>query len=273
MVARTSRNEANERAERMRGNARFGAVCAALLCAAPCLFAARAVPPLDGAVNDHARLLSVAERQELGAFLAEFDRQTDSQIAVLTVPSLEGEDIDSFALRVAESWKIGKAGTDSGVLLVVALQERGISIKTGYGAEGALTDAKCGLIIRNVLAPAFRDKRYSAGIISAAKTIAGVISGDAAEAGAAEAAEPLEESAVSPEAILVAIFFFIVFFSGFVNRIGSRRFGRGLFFVPLFLGGLGQSGSSGGHSPGGSSPRGFSGGGGRFGGGGASGKW
>jgi hypothetical protein len=99
------------------------------------------VPPLRGRVNDLAGTLDPDVAARLEGRLADFERETTHQIAVLTIPSLEGEPIEPFALRVAEAWRLGQAGVDNGILLVVAPRDRRARIEVGYGLEGVVPDA------------------------------------------------------------------------------------------------------------------------------------
>jgi uncharacterized protein len=236
-------------------------------------------PPLNGPVNDLAGILRPQEKSEITSFLLNLNQNSKAQIAVLTIPTLDGDDMESFSMGVADTWQIGDKKLDSGALLVIALAEHEIAIKTGYGVEGNLTDAKCGLIIRNVLAPAFQQKQYGPGIYEAVKTMAGVILED--------------ETLISPKAqedratdtVSGAIFsaiFMLIMFCAFVWIGGSRRrTGFRSSFAGAMLGsalgnmaGRGGSRSSfGGGFSGGGFSGGFSGGGGSFGGGGAHGRW
>ncbi len=224
------------------------------------------VPPLTGPVEDKAAILSPEEKQELEQFLLALDRQTGVQIAVLTIPSLEGESLEAFSMETAETWKLGQEGEDNGILLLVALAERAIRIEVGYGLESTLTDAKSGLIIRSVMAPRFREGRYGQGIIEAVRNMAGIATGNE---------EILSEQVRNPDTrdnddTFAGLIFFIIFtlimLSGFGKRGGLIR----LLFLGSLLGGGRRGGGFGG---GGFSGGGFSGGGGGFGGGGASGGW
>ena len=115
------------------------------------------VPALNGRVNDNAKLMSSRERQEAEEYLAAVEKQSGVQIAVLTVKSLQGESLEVYANDVFEKWGLGKKGQDNGVLLLVAYNERGVRIEVGYGLEGTLTDTKCGIIIRNIIIPEFKE--------------------------------------------------------------------------------------------------------------------
>lgn len=121
-------------------------------------------PPLTGRVNDYARMLSTATAQSLDRTLAGFEQQTSNQVVVLTVPTLEGDTIEDFAIRVGEAWKIGRKEKNNGVLLILAKKERKIRIEVGTGLQGALPDITAGQIIRNVIAPPLRKGDFDAGI-------------------------------------------------------------------------------------------------------------
>jgi uncharacterized protein len=239
----------------------------------PASLGALAIPAMSGPVNDLAGIMSTTERESLTEYLLQVDRQTAAQIAVLTVPSLEGDDIESFSIRTAEKWQLGEQDTDLGVLIVVALAEHAMRIETGYGAESELTDAKCGLIIRNIMAPAFRNGNYGEGISGASRLIAETLTGGV------EAQEQFAQMETTAERGRVTTglgtgFFFFFLFCFLMISISSHGRGRrymGMPFIyPTQFPGKGRNGFGGGSSFGGSS---FRGGGGGFGGGGASGRW
>ena len=99
------------------------------------------VPPLRGRVNDYAGVMSQEQARTLESRLAQFEQETGHQVAVLTIPTLNGEDIEGFSIRVAETWKIGKKGFDNGVIFVAAIKDRRLRFEVGYGLEGILPDA------------------------------------------------------------------------------------------------------------------------------------
>lgn len=121
-------------------------------------------PPLGGRVNDLAGMLSPETRQRLEQQLAGFERETSNQIAVLTVPSLQGDDIESFAIRVAEAWKLGREGRDNGVLLIIAGAERKVRIEVGMGLQGVLPDLTAARIIRETMRPYLKADNFDQGI-------------------------------------------------------------------------------------------------------------
>jgi uncharacterized protein len=126
--------------------------------------AALEVPPLAAPVTDLAQLLSADQADQLNKLLLDYQSETSNQFAVLIVPSLEGEVLESYSIRVAESWALGQADKDNGLLLLIALAERRLRIEVGYGLEGVLTDAFCGRVIDNTIVPQFKKGEYFAGI-------------------------------------------------------------------------------------------------------------
>jgi uncharacterized protein len=122
------------------------------------------VPKLEGRVNDYAKILTSQEREALNATLAQYEIETTHQIVVLTVPSLDGEAIDTFSLRVANTWKLGRKGLDNGVLVTVAPTERRVRIELGIGMNRFVSDADAKRIIEETMAPEFRAGHFGKGI-------------------------------------------------------------------------------------------------------------
>ena len=229
------------------------------------------VPPLKGRINDRAGVLSSSESRDLENYLAGVEKATGAQIALLTIPSLEGESLESYSFRVADSWQLGSADKDNGALLLIAMEEKKIRIEVGYGLEAVLTDAMSGYIIREAIVPEFKKGKFDRGIAAGLKSMGGVVTGDTPIS-----VEQINESQQQESEGGVSIFFLIFIFVFFFGRIGRyRRYRRrgmspmGAFFLGSMLGGASRGGSSSGGFGGG----GFSGGGGGFGGGGASGGW
>jgi uncharacterized protein len=153
----------------------LAAACSVLAEWAITAAAAPAFPRPTGYVNDFAHLLDPAARVSLEARLAQFDRATGNQIAVAIFPDLGGTPITDFTVGLEEAWKVGRRGRDNGVLLLVALRERQVRIEVGYGLESQITDAGAGTIIREILAPAFRQGRYADGLTGAVDALIGLI--------------------------------------------------------------------------------------------------
>ncbi len=154
---------------------------ALLLCACLAAFAALAadVPYLSGRVVDNAEILGAATKRKLNDRLKAHEAETTHQIAVLTVPSLEGESVESYAEQVFSTWKLGQKGKDNGVLVLVAPHERRMRIEVGYGLEGTLTDVAASRIIRNVMTPRFKEGNFDAGVEEGVQAVIGQLTGSA----------------------------------------------------------------------------------------------
>lgn len=137
------------------------------------------VPYLTGRVTDNAEILSPEVNRSLSERLKAHEQRTRNQIAVLTIPTLDGESIEDYALRVFESWKLGQKGEDNGVLIVVVPNDRRMRIEVGYGLEGTLTDAMAGRIIQNIMAPRFKNGDFDGGIADGAGAVMELLEGGA----------------------------------------------------------------------------------------------
>ncbi len=126
-----------------------------------------ALPTLTGRVVDRAEILSPDEEASLTRKLEEIERETSVQFVIATIPSLEGEPIEDFSIRLAEEWKIGQAGLDNGAILLVVPSERRVRIEVGYGLEPVIPDGLAGRIIRERIAPAFQARSYYEGLLAA----------------------------------------------------------------------------------------------------------
>jgi uncharacterized protein len=155
---------------------RSGGSLALLACLIVPLSAAE-VPFLSGRVNDLAEILSPATVRDLEQVLKSHEDSTSNQVVILTVRTLEGEAIESYALRVAESWRLGQKGKDNGVLLLIARDERGVRIEVGRGLEGDLPDITCGQIIRHEIVPRFKKGDYDGGVRAGTEAILAAIKG------------------------------------------------------------------------------------------------
>jgi uncharacterized protein len=244
----------------------------ALLLTAPAF--ALTFPTLSGRVVDDANIIDSNTRAALTQKLADFESKSSDQLVVVTLPSLQGTSIEDFGVQLGRHWQIGQRGTNNGVLLIVAPNERKVRIEVGYGLEGTLTDAISRLIIENSIAPRFRANDYSGGITRGVDDIIQVLSGDAEEwkQRAAQRPDPKPNwSGITGILLLFLIFVLISFIIGGASSQqvrGRRRRGVWIGGWPAGSGSSWSSGSGGGFSGGG-----FSGGGGSFGGGGASGSW
>jgi uncharacterized protein len=226
---------------------------------------ALAVPPLGARVSDSAEIIGAESKARLEATLTAYEKKTGHQLAVLTVPSLEGDPIEDYSMRVVEAWKLGRAGQNDGILLLVAKNDRKMRIEVGYGLEGDLPDAEAGRITRQIMTPRFRAGDYEGGIAAAVDAIMAKTGGDPAPDSAGTASAPRQQNSPSWTWIVVVLIW--LFFGGLpMVLIGLVR--------GIWGGGGSWSSGGGGWSSGSSdSGGGFSGGGGSFGGGGASGSW
>lgn len=135
-------------------------------------------PDPVGFVTDTAKILNVEIRESLENELRTFARSNGYEIAVLVVPSLEGETVENYAVKVFEKWKIGNSKLDTGVLFLIAIEDRQMRIEVGYGAEPVLTDSASSQILNNVVKPLFKEGKYGEGIIAGVKNIENVLSGE-----------------------------------------------------------------------------------------------
>lgn len=233
-----------------------------------------AVPKNDGWVTDLAGMLSPTQERELETLMESYKQGTTHEIALLTIPSLEGDDLGRFALRVGREWGIGGKEKNNGAILVVSKADRALRIEVGRGLEGNLTDSISGRIIRDVIVPEFKQGRFAAGLKAGVVAIHEAIGGnygripDRSRDGAARVALVL----------LVVCMIVVAVILRSINGTGTyrRRSALGPIFWGSMLGGRrGGGGGFGGFGGGGGGGGGFSGfgGGGGFSGGGASGSW
>lgn len=265
-------------------------------------------PKLRERVNDLAEMMTTEEVSMLESKLKRIEEETSNQIAILTIPSLEGEVLEEFSIRVVEKWKLGQKDKDNGLLILLAQKERKIRIEVGYGLEGTMTDAISGRIIDHVITPNLRadEGRAFNALDKSIDMIEGVIAGEFTD----DDIGPVDDIESNGYGIIVGMIMFVVylFFTAVFGAVSvllgaivgmvialctGILLGLGIwwvlilavagFFVGLAIGlmesgggfgggGYGGGGYGGGGYSGGSSG-GFSGGGGSFGGGGASGSW
>lgn len=266
------------------------------------LFALNVPPKPTGYVNDRAALLSAATRNQLERELKTFEAETSNQIVVVTIASLEEENLEDFSIRLAEQWKIGQKGKDNGVILLISREDRAARIEVGYGLEGALPDLTAKLIIERELLPRFREGKFDEGVQRAVQAVIAATKGEYQAENPVQSKTSLLETwvimfglisliiglliplfirPISSFQIMLLIFSFVIgsmvsviflFFCLFLTLANMGRKGSN-----YTLGSPGRKSSDWGGFSSGSFPsgggRGFGGGGGSFGGGGASGRW
>lgn len=217
-----------------------------------------------GPVNDFAEVIPDITERQLSAHLSELQRRTGDAVVIVTLPSLDGGQIDDFANRLYARWGIGARGRDNGVLLLTAIEERKARIEVGYGLEALLPDARTGRILRESIFPQFKQKRYGAGIVAGTAQIVQCIAAGRADPflSRGDPARSRRQSARKTNPLVK-----LLFGIGFLYM--AIRHPRFLLFLLLTSGRSGGRSSGGGFGGGG-----FGGfGGGSSGGGGASGGW
>ena len=193
-------------------------------------FAQKPVPELWGLhVHDEANVLSQQSVERLENQLKLYEDSTSNQIAILIILSLDGEIVEEFALRVAETWKLGQKEKDNGALLLVAIDDRKMRIEVGDGLEGVLTDALSNRIIRNEMAPHFREDDYDAGVQAAIHAMISAIGGE-------YVADPSDENG-SELGWKMRLFMgaFVFFILGVFTFVGLFTTGCGGWFLYAFL--------------------------------------
>jgi len=195
------------------------------------------VPRLRGRVNDYAGMMPRERSQELERRLAAFEKETSHQIVVLTVPSLDGDPLEDFSIRVAEAWKIGQQGYANGAILLIAQKERKIRIEVGRGFEGILPDATASRIVREVIAPRFRAGDFAGGIEAAVDMMIKVTRGEQLPA---PAARQQRRKSYNFDSIVATVFMVGLF--ALIVGISQRNAPRGGFGGAATAGVLGQVG-------------------------------
>ena len=220
------------------GRRRTRAALAALaLLLAGTSLAAVEVPFLSARVNDTARMLSDEQRQRVETILTELEQTTGAQGAVLTIDTLDGEPIEDFALRVAETWKLGQKGKDNGVLVLIARDDRKMRIEVGYGLEGALTDALSSRILDEIMRPRFRAGDFGGGIEAAADAIARTIRGEQALPAEAPPGQSFADAPWWGRALGLGMFVLVVgiFSAVAVFGPGCQSWFLYFFLMPFYL--------------------------------------
>lgn len=232
------------------------------------LFAATPIPSLQSEVTDTAGLLSGREQEILRQRVADLNSRRDIQLAVLLERSLSGEPIESRALRVAEQWKLGKKGSDRGLVFLLAVQDRDMRLEVGYGLEAEIPDAVAKRILSDRIAPILRTGKFFDAFSTLVSTIEEVLESPG---------KPLKPHRKGtglnlPLLFMLLLLLFIALPLQFFLPTSGVRGGQRRYRDDWYGGG-GFGGGGGGFGGGGFGGGGFGGGGGGFGGGGASSRW
>ncbi|MDT4831703.1 TPM domain protein [compost metagenome] len=248
------------------------------------LVKARQIPESSNRlVTDYTQTLTSEQIGRLEQKLIAFDDSTSNQIAVVLVKTVSDYDINEYALELGRKWGVGGKEKNNGIVLLIALGDRKLSIQTGYGLEGALPDIYTKRIIENDIKPYFKSGNYYEGIDAGVDAIIALTKGEYKnnKAAAQESSNKGAGGIGAGLIILIVIIIFIIGKRGGGGRGGEIISGRGVgeaLLWGMLLGGGGRhrdrGGFGGGGFGGGSSGGGFGGfGGGSFGGGGSSGSW
>lgn len=194
------------------------------------------VPRLEGRVTDLAGLFTSTEAAGLDRALGDLENETGAQVAVLTIPTLDGRPIEDFSIRVVDAWRLGEAERDNGALILIARDDRRIRIETGYGIEGVLPDALAGRIIDQVMTPAFRQGDFAGGTRAAIDVIGAAIRGDPDLGARLPAARPSSNTVV-PGLAAVVIFLAVIgtFAMSALFSKGCTAWFLYLFLTPFFF--------------------------------------
>jgi uncharacterized protein len=271
-----------------------------LVCASwsPLSAAQVAVPPLTGHVIDQTGTLTAEQKAALEQTLTAFEARKGSQLAVLMVASSAPEEIEQYALRVAEQWKLGRKKVDDGAILVIAKNDRAMRIEVGYGLEGALNDLTSKRIISETILPRFKNQDFYGGITAGVEQVIRVVDGEPLPAPASPSSQGIGDvQQYAPMLFILALAVggvlratlgkvpgslvtggVVAVIAWFVVGAISMALVAGVIalLVTLLGGGRMLGHGMGGYYGGGRGGRGgggFSGGGGGFGGGGATGRW
>jgi uncharacterized protein len=256
----------------------FVAVIVALVGLSAPARAALTFPSLTGRVVDDAHVLSPEVTAGLTQKLAALEAKNGRQLVVVTLPSLQGQEIEDYGYQLGRAWGIGQKGSNTGVLFIVAPTEKKVRIEVGYGLEPILTDALTSVILQQSVLPKFRAGDVSGGVIDGTDALVQQLGLDdqTAQANVAQATALQQQRHAQPRHhnALGSIFAFllVLFVLGAFFRGGRRGGGLGWILPLMFMGGGGFGGGGGDDDDRGGGG-GFSGGGGSFGGGGSSGSW
>ncbi|WP_228111723.1 YgcG family protein [Zoogloea sp. 1C4] len=179
------------------------------------------VPALSAHVTDTVGLLPEDRRQALESQLVQLEKDKGAQLAVLIVSTTRPEPIESYSLRVAEAWRLGRKGVDDGVLFIVARDDRRMRVEVGYGLEGAVPDAIAKRIVAEVVAPRFKAGDFPGGIEAGVAALVARINGEALPAPAPSAAGADDQQMGLEEALVFGIIFTLV-----VGSVLKAIFGR-----------------------------------------------
>ena len=231
------------------------------------------VPSFQTSVYDYADILNPSDEKALESKLIRYSDSTTTQIVLITIEDLKGEDIGILTPRWGQEWGIGGSEqNDNGIIILFSKNDRKIWISPGYGVEDRLTAGINGELIRNIIIPEFKAGNFYLGLDKGTDAIFEVLKGKY-KGTRKESSNPL------PFILIVIFVIVLMILASRGNKSGNSGNSGGIDLADIIiLSSLGRSnggGSFGGGSFGGGSSGGFGGGfgGGGFSGGGAGGSW
>lgn len=175
--------------------------------ALPARAAEAAIPALTARVTDTTHTLDQATQDQLTKTLAALEQRKGAQIAVLMIPTTGSESIEQYAVRAFEQWKLGRKNVDDGILFLVAKNDRKLRIEVGYGLEGAVPDLLAGRIIREQVAPRFKQGDFAGGVTAGVNSLVKLVDGEDLPPPPKQAA-PDSSSVEGPGVMLLPLAFF-----------------------------------------------------------------
>jgi len=189
------------------------------VCVASSVFAYGSPGKPTGYVNDYTATLSTETKNNLEDLLVRFQAKGNGEVAVVVIPTLNGDAIEDYSIALAREWEIGQKGKDSGVLLLIAKDDHQLRIEVGYGFEGILTDAKSSRIIRDIITPRFKEENYDAGVSDGVRAIVGLL--DPALEGGFSLSDTSPETTNTKQSFVGFIFFILYFATSFLTLVAS----------------------------------------------------
>jgi uncharacterized protein len=196
----------------------------------PLHVAGLAIPPTPTAapILDQAKVLDETTESRIAGKIIDYQKQTGNQIAVLTIPSLEGEDIAAYANRVARQWGVGDKKVNNGVLILAAINDRKVRIEVGRGLEPMLTDVQSNLVIRQEITPYYKQGDYNRGTENGVNALIRVIGGE-------KLSEPKSNQPNNYESLVPLLYFIFIplaYIGSYLARSRSWWLGGVLGAIP-----------------------------------------
>ncbi|MCZ8238157.1 MAG: TPM domain-containing protein [Leptospiraceae bacterium] len=187
--------------------------------------AAKEIPVFATRVVDEAQILNLETKEALESLSQDLENRTSAQLILYTTPSLEGEVLEEYSLRVAESNGVGQAKKDNGILVLIVTEDRKMRIEVGYGLEDTLTDIYCNRIIRNIFIPNFKLGDYNKGILDGMKAIQQILDGEADKNPNLSSDEIISEASIASKASQLDRW----------NKVGEESFFQFLILFGILL--------------------------------------